>query len=180
MRPAASCLAYWGVRALVAWSPDGVPRLEQAGLAPGVLGFAVGLALLSSLVFGLVPALRGAARQPHAALQQGGRGAAGGPARDRVRGALVVAEVAFALLLLVGAGLLIRSGILLQRVDPGFEPRGVLSLRLTLPAAQYPDAGSAVRAFERVVREVAAVPGSARPRSCPRCRSAGGRGSATA
>ncbi|HEX7091045.1 MAG TPA: ABC transporter permease [Longimicrobiales bacterium] len=150
--------AYWGVRALVAGSPPGVPRLEQASIDPAVLGFTLAAALASSLVFGLVPALRAARPDLHEALKEGGRSGAGA-VRDRVRSVLVAAEIALALTLLAGAGLLIRTSLHLQRVDPGFEPAGVLTARLTLPAARYGAPAVAARAFDRVLDELRRAPG---------------------
>ena len=92
-------------------------------------------------MFGLVPALRTAARPPHEALKEGGRTGSRAASRDRLRNALVVAEIALALVLLTGAGLLIRSSIALNSVDPGFDPRGVVAGRVSLPETVVPDAG---------------------------------------
>jgi len=132
-------LAAWSTRALVAWAPDGVPRLEQAHLDLAALAFAVAVALASSVACGLAPALHLARTDTQTALRDGGRGATGGGFRDRLRGALIVSEVALSLLLLFGAGLLIRSAIALQRVHPGFDATGVLTARFTLPETTYGD-----------------------------------------
>ena len=143
-----------GVPALLASGPEGIPRLEQAHVDGRVLAFAAGAALFSAIVTGLVPALRAASTDLRAALNEGGRTATSG--RDRVRQALVVAEVALALVLLVAAGLLVRSALHLQRTDPGFDPQGVLTARLTLPAARYEEPQRVAQAFEDVVSELAA------------------------
>ena len=111
-------LARWFVAAVVAWSPQGVPRLEQARIDPVALGFAAALALASSIICGLAPALRLARTDVQTGLRDGGRGSTGGGFRDRLRAGLIVAEVALSLLLLFGAGLLIRSAFALQRVEP--------------------------------------------------------------
>ncbi|HEY7611773.1 MAG TPA: ABC transporter permease [Gemmatimonadales bacterium] len=154
-------LGYWGVGLLAAYGPQDVPRLAQARVDGPVLGFALGLTLLSGLVFGLAPALRTAARPPHEALKEGGRSGSRAGARDRLRNSLVVAEIALALVLLTGAGLLIRSGVALNGVDPGFDPRGVIAGSVSLPQTAYDSPAQVVRAFERIVERAAAVPGVA-------------------
>jgi putative ABC transport system permease protein len=150
-------VAWLAVPTLVASSPDGVPRLDQARIDGVVLGFAVFAAIVSALVAGLVPALRAARADLRSTLNEGGRTGTGG--RDRVRTVLVAAEVALALVLLVGAGLLVRSALHLQRVDPGFDPRGVISARITLPAARYDDPARTVRTFQELARTLAEAPG---------------------
>jgi putative ABC transport system permease protein len=145
-----------GVPALLASSPEGVPRLEQAHVDGWVLAFASGAALFSAVVTGLVPALRAASTDLRGALNEGGRTATSG--RDRVRQCLVAAEVALAIVLLVGAGLLVRSALHLQRTDPGFDPHGVMTARLTLPAARYEEAQRVAQAFEEVVSALADIP----------------------
>ncbi|HUQ79720.1 MAG TPA: ABC transporter permease, partial [Gemmatimonadaceae bacterium] len=151
-------LAFWSVRLLKASAPNGVPRLDQAGLDLPTLAFALGATLLSSIIFGVVPALRTARPDLQGSLREGGRGS-GAVARDRVRQLLVAAEVSLSLVLLVGAGLLIRSGILLQRVEPGFVPSRVFTAWLALPPAQYESVESVRLAFDRIVAEMSAVPG---------------------
>ena len=118
-------LAWWGVRALVAAAPPGVPRLEQTAVSPIVLSFTLGVALLSAALAGLAPALRAARTNVQEVLKEGGRGAAAGGVRDRLRTSLIVAELALTLMLLIGAGLLIRSAFALERTAPGFQPSGV-------------------------------------------------------
>jgi putative ABC transport system permease protein len=154
-------LAHWFIVAVMAWSPQGVPRLEQARIDPLALGVAVLLALVSSVVCGLAPALRLARTDVQPGLRDGGRGATGGSFRDRLRGGLIAAEVALSLLLLFGAGLLIRSAIALQRVDPGFDPHGVISARVALPQASYGDPARLVDTFQLMASEAAAIPGVA-------------------
>ena len=150
-------LARWGIGVLVARGPEGVPRLDQARLDTPVLAFAMLVACASAIIFGLVPALRSARPDLQSALKEGGRTDAGAP-RDRMRSGLVIAEVALALTLLVGAGLLIRSAIRLQDVQLGFDPRGVISARLALPAAQYADAEAPGLAYRRIVDELRRTP----------------------
>jgi putative ABC transport system permease protein len=151
-------LAWWGVQTLGALGPRGVPRLEQASVDGTVLAFALGLSLLCSLVFGLAPALRAVRPAVQETLKEGGRGSAG-TRRDWLRPALISAEVALAVLLLVGAGLLIRSALELQRIRPEFEPAGVISARLSLPAAEYREPERVVATFEQLIEEVSRIPG---------------------
>ena len=152
-------LAHWFIVGVVAWSPQGVPRLEQARIDPLALGVAVLLAAFSSVVCGLAPALRLARTDVQTGLRDGGRGSTGGGMRDRLRGSLIAGEVALSLLLLFGAGLLIRSAIALQRVNPGFDPHGVISARVALPQASYGDPSRIIDTFERMAADTAAIPG---------------------
>jgi predicted permease len=147
-----------GIRFLVSMSPAGIPRLDDAGLSPEVLGFTLLLALLSGLVFGLVPVLRVGKPDLQGALREGGK-TSGGVTRDRLRSALVVTEVAVALVLLVAAGLLIRSMIELQRVRPGFDATNVLSARIALPPSSYQQAERTRSTFERILLETSSIPG---------------------
>jgi predicted permease len=144
------------LRVILSVSPEDIPRLEQATIDWRVLAFTLGVALLSALVFGLVPALRAARPQLQQTLREGGRGSV---TRDRLRPVLVAAEVALAIALLVGSGLLIRSAWLMQHVDPGFDPRGVLTARLILPGARYPDGAAITRAYGAIRDEATRIPG---------------------
>ena len=141
-------LAYGLLGAVLGVSPENIPRLDQARVDWHVLLFTLGVAIVATLVFGLLPALRTAGAQLERALREGGRAVRG--ARDHVRSILVGAEVALAMSLLVGAALLIRSAWLVQRVDPGFEAGGVLTSRLLLPAAQYPSDTQITTFYERL------------------------------
>ncbi|HET6229024.1 MAG TPA: ABC transporter permease [Longimicrobiaceae bacterium] len=152
-------LAWWGVGALVAAGPPGIPRLEQAAIDGPVLAFTAAVALASTVLLGLAPALRAARPDLQGTLNQGGRGSTAGPASDRLRAALVVGEVALALTLLVGAGLLVRSAVLLAGVQPGFDPDGLVAGRLSLPAARYARPEDVSGAMERIAAELAATPG---------------------
>ncbi len=152
-------IAQWGIRALVSASPPGVPRLEQTHLDGMVLLFALGTAVVSALLFGAAPALRAARADLQAVLKEGGRSAGMGGVRDRLRTTLIVGELALALLLLTGASLLIQSALALQRVPPGFDPQGVLSARLSLPAESYDTPERIQETFERLVQEAKTVPG---------------------
>jgi predicted permease len=140
-------LAAWGTRAALGVLPAALPRAEQVGLDVHVLIFTAGISLLAGVLFGLIPALRTSHPDLHETLKQGGRGASG--ARHRTQGAFVVVEMALALVLLIGAGLTIRSLIKLWSVDPGFNPHNVLTFGLSLPPAMMGAQPDAIRAAFR-------------------------------
>ena len=145
-----------GLLALVA-NRIPVPRLDQVQLDAVVVAFTMLLALSTGLIFGLMPALV-AASSANDALREGGRHS-GGPRARRALATLVVAEVALSLVLLTGAGLLIRSFVRLQNIDPGFRPEGVFTARVSLPAATYPGGDAASTFFREAVEKVQALPG---------------------
>jgi putative ABC transport system permease protein len=153
-------LAVWGVHLLVKLNPDGLPRLDDVAVDWRVLGFTLLLTLLTGVVFGLAPALQTAKTDVHDTLKDGGRsqsaGAAGG---GRLRGALVIAEVALSLLLLIGAGLLLRSFWRVLLVDPGFDAENVLTTGLRLPDVKYDRAEKMLAFYDETIRRVAALPG---------------------
>ncbi|MGH9767390.1 MAG: ABC transporter permease [Blastocatellia bacterium] len=152
-------LAWWGLRLLVDLSPANIPRLENIRLDGRVLWFTLGLSLLTGLIFGLAPALQTTHLKLSESLKEGGRTGAGSHRAQRIRGALIVAEVALTLALLAGAGLLVRSFWRLQQVDPGFKADNLLTLRLTLPRSRYTDGAQAVSFFEQLQERLAALPG---------------------
>ena len=149
------------VGALVAASPADVPRVEQAAVDARALGFALAASLASALLFGMAPVMRASRGDLQAGLRDAGRGVRAGGGRDRLRAALVASQVALVLPLLVGAGLLIRTAIHLQRVEPGFDPRGVLSARVSLPRAGYASPAAVSQTLTRVVEELERSPGVA-------------------
>ena len=153
-------LAYYGIRFLVSAGPQGLPRLTQASLDPGVLAFATGITVLCGMVFGLAPALRATRVDLQTALREGGRNA-GGVIRDRVRSMLIVGEIAVALVLLVSAGLLLRSAQRLQQIPSGFDASNVTMMRLSLPGDRYADPAVVEATFQRIVEQVRAIPGVA-------------------
>jgi predicted permease len=152
-------LAHGLIRLLVAYGPAGVPRLEQTRLDSTAVGFAVAVAVIASVVFGLLPAWRASRTDINTTLKEAARGAGARSARDIVRSALITAEVALALILLVGAGLLIRSAIEAQRVPTGFNPKGVFSGRFSLPAAKYATAPAVYHVTQEIESRVKAIPG---------------------
>jgi putative ABC transport system permease protein len=150
-------LANWGVDALIRLEPD-LPRLDTVQVDGRVLAFTAALALVTSLLFGLLPALRSASADLSLMIKGGGRG---GTRDHRLLGSLVVAEIAVALILLAGAGLMINSLLRLQRVEPGYETKNILTMQLALPAARYPDSRpeQAVDFYRQLVERVKALPG---------------------
>ena len=155
---AGTALARWWLGLLVAFSPAGIPRLEQARIDSGTLGFAVLLAIASSVLFGMVPAWRAARVDVNSTLKESGRGGGTGSARDIVRSTLIAGEVALALVLLVCAGLLIRSAVATGRVASGFDPAGVFSGRVQLPAVKYGPPAVLLRAATEIEASVARIP----------------------
>jgi putative ABC transport system permease protein len=130
-------LARWGLDALLALAPTSLPRISEIHLDSGVLLFSLALSVVTGLVFGIAPAWLAARADVNEALKQGTRGSTEGGARGRLRSALVVIEVTFALVLLGGAGLLARSFMQLANVDPGFIPESATLMRLSLPQKKY-------------------------------------------
>ncbi len=152
-------LAAVGVRALLAVDPDAVPRAASVSVNGTVVLFTVGIALLTALLFGTAPALRLARRGAGGALREGARGAGSAARGNRAQGLLVAAQMAMAVVLLTSAGLMGRTLVQLLDVDPGFAPGDVLTLRMTTPAATYPDAPSVAGFYEEVLRRIEALPG---------------------
>lgn len=144
---------------LVAISPADVPRLDQIGLDARVLGFTVGVVGLVGLLFGLAPALQASKTDLNDALKEGGRSSSEGHGRNRVRALLVVSEMALSLLLLIGAGLLIKSFLLLRDVNPGFDAKNVLTMRVPLPGARYTEPQQQATFFRELTGRVSALPG---------------------
>lgn len=152
-------LAYWSLPVLVGILPSGVPRADLIGLDGRVLVFSLVVSMVSVLLFGLLPALRATGRDLQASLKDRGRGRGQGASGQKLRNGLVVAELALAVVVVVGASLLFRSFWLLQSQDPGFDPQQVLTLRLNLPADRYPDGAGRHVFFEEISRRVEALPG---------------------
>jgi len=151
-------VAQGGLLLLVAAAPAGVPRLEAARVDALTLAFTMAVGLFASLIFGLAPAFQASRLDLRSGLVEGGRTATGPGARDRLRRALVVAEVGLCLTLLVGAGLLVRTGINLGRANLGFEPAALLTARVGFPREGYASHEKMARAFEAVVANLRARP----------------------
>ncbi|HEX5436209.1 MAG TPA: ABC transporter permease [Gemmatimonadaceae bacterium] len=150
-----------GVRLLRRTAPYVLPRMADVSLDGHVVAFALGVSLLTALLVGLVPALRAAAPDLVNALKEGSFGAGRGYGHQRMRGALVTAEIALALVLVVGAGLLIQSVWRLERVKPGFNPVHLVTFDVTPPSPRYDGAEQAAALYARLADAVRAVPGVA-------------------
>ena len=155
-------IAYWGVDALVATLPDSqlnaLPFLKTLRIDSSILAFSFGLSLLTGIVFGLAPAIQSSRPDLNEVLKEGGRSSAGG-ARHRLRSVLVTTEIAMAVVLLVGAGLMMKSLLKLLQSNVGFNPQNVLTLSVNLPAAKYTDAGKQVSFFEQLNERVQSLTG---------------------
>jgi len=152
-------LARWGLDALLALAPTSLPRITEIHLDSGVLLFSLALSVVTGLVFGIAPAWLAARADVNEALKQGTRGSTEGGARGRLRSALVVIEVTFALMLLGGAGLLARSFMQLAHVDPGFIPENATLLRLSLPQKKYAMPEQQTAFADALLDRVKALPG---------------------
>jgi putative ABC transport system permease protein len=152
-------LSYWGVYALRTLVPDNFPRMDEVRVDPLVLAFTLGISLLTGLIFGLAPAWHVGRANLQDALKETGQSSSAAKGTRRLRGGLVESEIALAMLLLVGAGLLIRSFQHLLEVNPGFEPQHLLSMRLSPPSKAYPDGAPLNTFYQQVMNRVKAIPG---------------------
>jgi putative ABC transport system permease protein len=152
-------LALWGVELLKTIGAQTVPRLREVNIDLVVLGVTLAICVGTGIIFGLAPGLASARPELTEALKEGGRSSTVGRRRNRLRNGLVIAEVALALVLLSGAGLLIKSFARLENVNPGFNPHNALTFELSLPKIQYPDDASIVRFNNEAQRRIAALPG---------------------
>jgi putative ABC transport system permease protein len=152
-------IAQLGLEALLALAPDTLPRAGGIAVDGRVLALTATLALLTGIAFGMVPALSASRVQLHDTLKESGRGASEGARRQRLRSTLVVAEVAVALVLLAGAGLLMRSFARLQQQDPGFRPDGAMTAHIHLPRPKYRTAQQYVAVADATINRLAALPG---------------------
>jgi putative ABC transport system permease protein len=152
-------LAIWSLDLLVSLKPANLPRLAEIGVNRTVFLFTLAISVFTGIVFGLVPAWQASKPNLNEGLKESGRGSSGGTRRHQVRAALVVAEVALSLVLLVGAGLMIRSFSRLLAVDPGFKADHVLTAFVSLPAAKYPKWEEQAAFFDRLLERLQGGPG---------------------
>ncbi len=152
-------IAAWGADVLVALQPEGVPRLNEIAIDRTVASFTVGMSLLTSLFFGAIPAVQMTRGSLAASLKDGARSVLAARGSARTRATLVVAEMALAMMLLAGAGLLIKSFSRLQAVDPGFRSEHALSFELSLPNTIYRDPPQIISFYDRMVERMRALPG---------------------
>src|SRR5262245_24280566 len=155
-------LALWGTDALLALSPSEIPRMQTVKVDFYALGFTLAVTLLAGLIFGILPALQAAQINLHESLKEGGRSSSGAPTQKRIFGALVISEIALALIVLAGAGLLLNSFLRLRRVEIGIQTSNVLTVGVNLPSARYSgDDWKAQRLnfYGQVIERIRALPG---------------------
>ena len=152
-------LAWVGLRVLVRINPANVPRLDEIGIDGYVLGFTMLVSVLTGLLFGLVPALQASRPDLNETLKEGARGSTGGIGRQRVRSVLVVTEIALTQMLLIGAGLMIKSFYSLQQVNPGFNADRILTMQVTLPPLKYAEDSQITAFYEQALKRIEALPG---------------------
>ena len=156
-------IAKWSLYVIHTVNPGNIPRLEVISIDGRVLAFTFGVAILTGVVFGLAPALRAVKVDFNSALKSSGRSTQGDGgfslSKHRLRSLLVVSELAFSLMLLIGAGLLIRSFVRLQEVSPGFDPKQVISMRIGRGSQRFKNDGEATQFYREIDRRIAATPG---------------------
>ncbi|MDT5293950.1 MAG: putative transport system permease protein [Acidobacteriota bacterium] len=152
-------LAAWGIRQLIALTPPSLSRLNDVSIDGRVLFFTLVVSLVTSLVFGLAPALQASKSDLHETLKEGGRSNAAGRKQNRLRSLLVISEVALALVLLIASGLMLKSFVRLQSVDPGFDPSNLITLELQLPTNSYGEKHQQLAFQQQLVERVGAIPG---------------------
>jgi len=150
-------LAIWGTRALVALSPAHIPRMDAVPIDFRVVPYLFGVTLLTSVAFGLAPALQASTVNLNDTLKESGRGASDGVSRNRLRSSLVASEFALALMLLIGAGLMVRSFFALESIDPGFNPHNVLSMVVSVAGSKEADHREIF--YRQLIERVRAIPG---------------------
>jgi predicted permease len=156
-------LAYWGVRLLLAFTPENLPRLAElnasSGLNPVVLGFTLALSLATGILFGLAPAFQTSRADLNSTLKEGMARTTSGVRHLRLRGLLVIGEMALGLVLLIGAGLLIRSALSLRSVQPGFDTQNILTFKTALTGAKYASTAAVAQFTRLAVERLEALPG---------------------
>jgi predicted permease len=152
-------LAAWIVQLLVSVNPGNLPRANEIGVDLRTLGFTLSVSLLTGAVFSLAPAWQFSKLDLNASLKDGGRGASVSFSRFSMRSLLLISEVALSLTLLIGAGLMINSFARLLRVDPGFDPRGVLTMQIPLPQSKYSEIQQRAFVFEQALERIRRLPG---------------------
>ncbi len=152
-------LSFWGIDLLRAFGPQDVPRLQEVTVDRWVLGWTALVSLGSGILFGIAPAWHGTRMNLNDSLKETGRAATASGAANGLRNLLVISEIAIALMLLIGAGLLIRSFVSLAQVHPGFVPQQILTMDVSLPRAKYPEPPQVANFYDRLLPRVAALPG---------------------
>jgi putative ABC transport system permease protein len=152
--------AWWGTSLLIALKPQNLPRLDEIGVDVRVFGFTLGVSLLTGVIFGLLPALTASRAAIGAGLKEGGRSATSSRSQQRLRNAFVIGELAVALILLVGAGLLVKTFWKLRNVDAGFSPDHLLTMRVELPETRYKEIDPQTRFRSQALANINSLPGT--------------------
>ncbi len=152
--------AWWGINLLIALKPANLPRLDEIGVDVRVFGFTLGVSLLTGLVFGLLPAWTASRAAASSGLKEGARGASSSRSQQRLRNVFVVGELAVALILLVGAGLLVKTFWKLRNVEPGFNPEHLLTMRVELPETRYKEVEPQTRFRAQALANINSVTGA--------------------
>ncbi|MEK6281433.1 MAG: ABC transporter permease [Acidobacteriota bacterium] len=152
-------LAVWGADALMALGPDNIPRMNEVGVDARVFGFTLAVSIVTGIIFGLIPGLQAARPNLNEGLKEGSKGSMGSSAGKRTRNVLVAVEVALSLVLLIGAGLMIKSFIRLQQTSLGFNPDDVLAVSLTLSDSRYPEDRQQAAFFQQALERIQSLNG---------------------
>ena len=152
-------LAVWGTHALIALAPENIPRLNEVGIDLFVFAFTLVVALITGIIFGLIPAIQSAKPDLNEALKEGTRGTSTGVAGKRTRNILVTVEVALSLVLLIGAGLMVKSFIRLQEVNLGFNPDNLLTAGVSLSKARYTEGRQQAAFYQNAIQRLKSLPG---------------------
>ena len=152
-------IAMWGVPALTSISASSIPRVEEVSVSVQALLFTLVISVSTGILFGIAPALQSSSKRLIEDLKEGRRGATGGAMHQRLLNLLVAAEVAMAVVLLAGAGLMVRSFVAINGVAPGFNPKGILTIGIGLTQPTYADVQQQARFYERLNEKVSAIPG---------------------
>ncbi|MFY9556002.1 MAG: ABC transporter permease [Blastocatellia bacterium] len=151
-------LASWGVAVILRFIPDNIPRVRGLQMDEKVFAFTIGMSLLSGIIFGLAPAIQSSRLNLNTSLKEGGRSGEGAGKR-RIRSALVVTEIALSLVLLIGAGLMIKSFLVLQKVNVGFNPDNLVTMQLSLPSSRYRERPQIISFYQQLLQRVETIPG---------------------
>jgi putative ABC transport system permease protein len=152
-------LAWWGIEMLTAFSPRNLLTLDKISINPTVLIFTTAVSFLTGIIFGIAPALEATRLNTSEMLKEGGKSIGGSPRVRRLRAAFVIAEIALSLVLLVGAGLMVKSLFRLQSVNPGFDADNVLTMRVILPGRKYSEEAQRIAFFKQAIERIETLPG---------------------
>ena len=152
-------IAVFGIRILMTLTPPDIPRTKEVSLDLWVLGFTLLMSLITGVIFGLAPALQASKTNINESLKEGGRSATSGSGTRRVSKVLVIGEIAISLMLLISAGLMIKSFLQLRAINPGFDAHNLLTMQIALPPSKYPEEAQQIQFVEQLTARIAGIPG---------------------